>query len=176
MKFFKEILLIIVIVIAVFLAKKWYQTPSHSAGTPAPEFTAKLINGDSIKLSQFKGSYVLLEFWGSWCGPCRANNRQLTQLHQKFSTAKFESAKGFEMISIGIETDRDQWERAILKDKLFWPYHVSDIQRFGDHVAALYGIREIPASILINPEGLIIGVNLPNAQLVEILTRKLKKS
>ena len=80
------------------------------------------------------------------------------------------------MISIGIETDRDHWERAILKDKLFWPYHVSDIQRFEDHVAELYGIREIPASILINPEGLIIGVNLPNTQLEEILTRKLKKS
>lgn len=166
-----ELFLIPLIFLVVWLAMKWYRQPGVSAGTKAPTFVGIMPSGDSLHFSELKGNWILLDFWGSWCGPCRESNPALVSLYNKYKDADFKDAKGFTIVSVGIETSRDRWLAAIQADGLSWPYHISDLTRFKDHVAALYGIREIPTSILISPEGNILGVNLEFDQVNAQLTR-----
>ncbi len=127
-----------------------------------------------------KGKYVLLEFWGSWCGPCRAQNRHLVDLNDKFKNAQFEKADGFEIVSIGVETNEKRWDRAIAKDGLNWPYHILDkatsLRFFDSPIAHLYGVKELPTSYLINEDGAIMGVNLPFEEVDKLLTNRLVKN
>ena len=172
MKKIKELLWIPVIFALVWLAIKWYKIPSQSAGTLAPDFVGYMANGDSLRLSDYKGDLVLLDFWGSWCGPCRVYNKKLVEIYHKYKNARFKKEDKFTIISVGIETNKQRWLAAIEKDGLVWSQHVSDIKRLEDHVAELYGIKEIPNSFLIDGEGMVIGVNLLEEQLEEILARR----
>ena len=137
----------------------YWKTPYYSDGELAPDFTAPTPNGNSLKLSDFKGQYVLLDFWGSWCGPCRRENPYLVQLYNKYQNTKFQDASNFTIFSVGIEMNPKAWKAAIAKDGLIWPNHVSTVSRFKDPVAKLYGVREIPSKFLIGPKGNILNVN-----------------
>lgn len=148
--------------------------PKYNDGEVAPNFVNYLANGDSIQLSDFKGKMVLLDFWGSWCGPCRQESPALVQLYNKFHGKEFKNFDDFEIVSVGIETRKERWLGAIEKDGLYWKYHVSEFKRLKSKTALLYGVREIPTKYLINPKGNIIGVNLPFAELDKILTEELK--
>lgn len=159
----------------VLLGLKWYRTPNFSNGGAAPNFVGYLPNGDSLQLDDFKGDLVLLDFWGSWCGPCREANVHLVELYDKYKDAKFRKENRFVILSVGIETKKTRWLNAIKKDNLYWPYHVSDLKRLNDHVALLYGIKEIPTTYLIDGEQQIIGVNLSDIKLEELLTHRLQK-
>lgn len=172
MKQLKSLLLLPIIFLLVWLGIKWYRIPGAKVGADAYNFVGYLPNGDSLELNDFKGKLVLLEFWGSWCGPCRIANKELVPLYHKYKDARFKDAAGFEVISVGIETNKDRWLAAIKKDGLVWPHHVSDIKRLNDHVALLYGIKEIPNTFLIDQTGKIIGVNLTYQKIDEILTRR----
>jgi thiol-disulfide isomerase/thioredoxin len=172
---YRELLLIPIVFVLVWLGLKWYRQPSVAAGIPAPDFTSALPNGDSMKLSDLRGNWVLIDFWGSWCGPCRVANKRLVQLYQQYKTASFAEAKGFTILSVGIETNKEAWLAAIKKDGLEWPYHVSSLRRLQDPAALLYGIREIPSTILVNPQGNIMGVNLDYNQINAQLSKSLKK-
>lgn len=143
----------------VWLGIKIYKTPDQKQGVPAQDFVGYLPNGDSIQLSDYKGQIVLLDFWGSWCGPCRQHNKSLVKLYKKYSNAQFEQASQFNIISVAMETNKGRWLAAIKKDGLEWPAHVSDLQRLKDHVALLYGVREIPATFLIDEAGMVVAVN-----------------
>ncbi len=138
---------------------KIYKTPDQKQGVAAQNFVGYLPSGDSIQLSDYKGQLVLLDFWGSWCGPCRQHNKSLVKLYKKYSQATFEGGRKFHIISVAMETNKARWLGAIEKDGLEWPAHVSDLQRLKDHVAVLYGVREIPATFLIDEEGMVIAVN-----------------
>lgn len=140
----------------------WYVTPAHSSGEPAPDFTGYLANGDSIRLSQFKGKKVLLDFWGSWCGPCRRANRDLVAIYNQ-------NPDKFEIISIGIEDNAERWQKAIAQDGLSWKHHISDLRMFDDHVALLYGIRAIPATLLLDEQGHILKVKPTKEQLKALI-------
>ncbi len=168
-----ELALIPIIFLLVWLGMKWYRMPGVAAGNAAPLFTGQLASGDSLRLVDLRGQWVLLDFWGSWCGPCRAANRNLVKLYRQYHHATFKNAKGFTIVSVGIETKKENWLRAIQQDQLNWPYHISDLNRLRDHVALLYGIKEIPTTVLIDPEGNIRAVNLDFEQLNAMLTKEL---
>lgn len=174
MKFFKNWLAFPLLLGLVWLGWKWYAAPAFSNGTKAPSFVGQLPTGDSIALEDFRGQYVLLDFWASWCAPCRKASPELVRLYEKYHSAPFAEAKGFTIISVGMEKDRGAWLRAIKKDNLYWPNHISDLKRMNDHVGLLYGVREIPTTYLLNPQGVIVGVNLSESELDKLLERQLQ--
>ncbi len=144
------------LVLAVYLGRKAYLMPKYSTSDEIPAFDATLLSGEAFQLKDLKGSYVLLHFWGSWCGPCRKENHELVQLYHKM---KKEGSNIFQIVSIGIETGRESWLAAIEKDGLIWPYHVGTFQRFRSPIAKQFGVREIPTTYLLGPDGRILLVN-----------------
>ncbi|MFZ4545711.1 MAG: peroxiredoxin family protein [Saprospiraceae bacterium] len=155
------------------IAKYIYQSPKYIAGDIANEFSTKLIDGSDFKLSDLKGKYVILDFWGSWCGPCRSSNEDLVRIYKKFKNAKFREADGLEIVSVGIEKDRKSWENAIAQDQLSWKYHTSTVENFDSPIAKQYGVHEIPTSYLLNQDGIIMGVNYDYENLNRILSARL---
>lgn len=148
------------------LASYLYRMPKYSEADQAPDFTAQMLNGGEFTLSDLQGKYVLLDFWGSWCGPCRRENPALVQLHAQHG------GKNFEIVSVAIERSEKSLRNAIKKDNLGWEYHIPQLQRFKSPVAQLYGVREIPTKYLISPEGAIIGVNPSVSEINHMLTQQ----
>lgn len=120
----------------------------------ALDFSATLADGRNVHLSDLKGQYVLLQFWGSWCGPCRAENPHLVDLYRKYHD------KGFEIFSIGLERDERAWKRAIQQDGLPWSWQTLGLNDFDHPVARLYNVKSIPMTFLINRDGKVVGVDL----------------
>jgi len=151
-------------VVAFILGRILYFKPAFEEKDQAPDFSASILSGEDFKLQQLRGHYVLLEFWGSWCGPCRQANPKLRAIYAKYRNTRFEKASSFQMVSVGIEKSRDSWLRAIRQDGLDWPYHILDpassLRFFDAPLSKLYGIREVPSSYLIGPDGSILARNL----------------
>ncbi len=143
-------------------------------GNKAPEISQSSIDGKNITLSSLRGKVVLIDFWASWCGPCRAENPVLVSVYKKFHDKKFKSGNGFEILSISLDQNEIAWRHAIEKDQLIWPYHVSDLQGWGNVVAKNYGINSIPSNLLINANGVIIAKNLRGELLEQKLESELK--
>jgi peroxiredoxin len=127
-------------------------------GNKALDFTQSDTLGNPVHLSDYKGKYVLLEFWASWCGPCRAEGPNLYKAYEKFKD------KGLIILAVSLDKDADNWKKAIVKDHMPW-IHVSDLKDFRNEVAELYGVHGIPANFLINPEGIIIEKDLRGERL-----------
>lgn len=160
--------------ILYFIGKYLYAQPKYINGEKAPDFTATMYTDSSMTLSDLHGHYILLDFWGSWCGPCIAEAPQLKKLYADFQGKNFKDAKGFEIVSVGIESDRIRWQSAIQRLNLNWPYHVSDFQNLDSPIAKMYGVRVIPTKFLINTEGVIVGVNQSMEEIEKILLSKLQ--
>ncbi|MET6999914.1 peroxiredoxin family protein [Chitinophaga defluvii] len=122
-------------------------------GAPAMEFTQNDVNGKPIKLSDYKGKYVLVDFWASWCGPCRAENPNVLENYEKYHD------KGFEILGVSLDDKKENWVKAIKDDGLTWQ-HVSDLKGWKNEVAKQYNIRAVPSNFLLDKEGKIIAVNL----------------
>lgn len=129
------------------------------AGRQAPEIAMKNPEGREIKLSSLRGQVVLIDFWASWCGPCRRENPNVVALYQKYHNS------GFEIYSVSLDRKREDWLRAIDADGLIWPNHVSDLNGWTSSGGASYGIMSIPATVLVDREGRIIARNLRGAEL-----------
>ena len=166
---------ILAIAVAGMIGKYIYQSPKFVNGEDSPEFSATLLDGSPFKLSDLRGKYVILDFWGSWCGPCRQESPELRELYKKYHGQAFDGARDFLIVSVGIERNRNAWGTAIAQDQLTWPYHVSSLKYFKDPVAELYGVKSIPSKYLINENMQIIAVNPTFGQLEELLNSRLKK-
>lgn len=132
------------------------------AGAIAPGFTQKDVNGKAVSLSDYKGKWVLVEFWASWCVPCRAEAPNLLKGYQAYHD------KGFEILSVSVDSDRDKWLAAIKKDGLTWT-QVSDLKGWNNEARLLYGIAGVPANFLVSPEGKVAASNLRGEKLNEKL-------
>ncbi|MHB1921454.1 MAG: redoxin domain-containing protein [Chitinophagaceae bacterium] len=129
-----------------------------AVGQLAPDFTEADTQGKPFTLSSLRGQYVLLDFWASWCGPCRAEDPKLVQAFQQFGK------KGFTVLGVSLDQAREPWLDAITSDHLDW-HQVSDLKYWDSRVAREYGIRAIPANFLLDPQGRIIARNLRGGEL-----------
>lgn len=145
-------------------------------GNKAPELVFNNPDDKPIALSSLKGKIVLVEFWASWCGPCRKENPHVVKTYLKFKDAKFENAKGFTIYSPSLDMNKSGWIGAIEKDGLIWENHVSDLKGWASQPAKIYGVYSIPANFLLDAKGIIIAKNLRGLQLEAELEKLLKKT
>lgn len=162
-------LILLLFIITLVLVWK-FRKPENNQGKQAPEFTAQLQDGSEFSLSDLRGKYVLLDFWGSWCPPCRRDNPNLVELYDQYNS------RGFEIVSVAIEKNEKTWSKAISKDRLDWPYHILRTSRMvaTDALALKYQVSDLPSKFLIDPRGQIIGTNLNKAETMGILDKNLK--
>ncbi|WP_235884511.1 TlpA disulfide reductase family protein [Pedobacter hiemivivus] len=146
---------------------KMAKLKSVQVGQPAPEFTVDGIDGKSIKLSDFKGKYVMLDFWASWCRPCREENPNVVKAYNTYKD------KNFTILGISLDKDPAAWKSAVMADKLTWAQG-SDLKDFDSPMAKLYAIEAIPSSFIVDPSGKIIAKNLRGEQLEAFLSKTLR--
>ncbi|NSL86962.1 TlpA family protein disulfide reductase [Chitinophaga sp. Mgbs1] len=133
-------------------------------GATAMNFTQQNVKGDPVKLTDYRGKYVLLDFWASWCGPCRAENPNVLENYEKYHS------KGLEILGVSLDDKKDAWVKAIKDDGLTWE-HVSDLKGWRNVVAKEYNIRAVPSNFLLDKDGKIIAKDLRG----EELSRKLEE-
>jgi thiol-disulfide isomerase/thioredoxin len=140
----------------------------------APEIELKGQNGEIIKLSSLKGKMVLIDFWASWCKPCRHENPNVVEAYLEFKDKKFKSGKGFEVFSVSLDRAADQWKQAIVADGLLWTSHVIDDK---GTASGVYQVKSIPTAFLVDGKGNIVaqGSVLRGAGLQKTLRENLKK-
>ncbi len=138
----------------IFSSSFHFSFAQPKVGQKAPDFEIENPEGKTIRLSDISGNIVLLDFWASWCMPCRQANPDVVAIYQKYHD------KGFEIFSVSLDTKREAWINAIKKDQLSWPFHGSDFRGWENEVAELYEVSGIPATFLIDEKGIIIGTDL----------------
>jgi peroxiredoxin len=137
-------------------------------GHKAPDFTIAGLDDKQVKLSDYKGKYVMLDFWASWCAPCRAENPNVVKAYAAYKD------KGFNILGISLDTDKGEWQKAIAADKLTWA-HTSDLKRFEGPTEQLYHIEAIPTNFILDPQGVIVAKNVRGDELEAFLNKTFNK-
>ena len=172
----KNIFIILLILVGGILAyRMFFSNPEMRVGVKAPAVEDILITGEKFNSKDLTGSYVLIDFWGSWCGPCIKEIPKLKSLYETYNTANFTDGNKFEIVSIALEKSDKFTKQIIEKREMNWPFHIIDISQFvllSEH-AQRYGVTELPSSFLLNPEGEVMAINEPLEQIDEILSSRL---
>lgn len=153
-----------------------YSNEKIQVGQKAPELSFDDPSGKTLVLSEInKGRVVLLDFWASWCGPCRRSNPALVKLYNDYKKKSFKSAKnGFTVVSVSLDKAKDAWIQAIQADKLEWPYHMSDLGAWQSKAAEIYGIQYVPQAFLIGADGKILAKYMSAEEAVADLNKLAK--
>jgi len=147
-------------------------TVGLNIGDTAPEIEQAGVDGKNIKLSSLKNKIVLIDFWASWCRPCRMENPNVVQAYKDFKDKKLKGGKkGFAIFSVSLDQNMDSWKKAIGDDGLIWKEHVSDLKGWQNAVAKTYNISSIPNNYLIDGKGVIIAKNLRGENLIAELNK-----
>ncbi len=147
---------------------------SLEIGQEAPDIVLKSPEGKELHLSSLKGQMVLIDFWASWCAPCRKENPLLVQTYRNYKDAHFKNGDGFTVFSVSMDMNPKAWKIAIRKDSLDWPNHVSDLKGWKSEAAQLYHITAIPFCYLIDGDGIVVAIN-PRGEKLDSALKKLKK-
>lgn len=158
----------------LFVTLHFGQETGLKIGDIAPELEYSNPKGEDMKLSSLRGKLVLIDFWASWCGPCRRENPNIVDAYKKYTKTNFKNGKGFEIYSLSLDKSQKAWVKAINQDQLFWRYHVSDLGGWQSEGSNKYGVRLIPSNVLINGDGIIIAHNLKGPALQRFLESQKK--
>ena len=146
-----------------------------NVGNIAPEITMKTPEDCTLTLSSLRGKMVLIDFWASWCGPCRHENPAVVKAYNKYKDEIFIDGDGFTVFSVSLDRDKAAWKAAIKADSLLWPYHVSDLMFWNNAAAQQYQVYSIPTNFLIDGNGVIVAKNLRGEQLDKALETQVEK-
>ena len=178
MKFNKSLLFIIAALILAYVGKMIYMQPRVVNGENSPVIQGTLLNGEAFELKDLKGKYVLVDFWGSWCGPCMVEMPGIKKINEKYKSAQFKNADGLALVSVAIERDEKRWKRAVDRIGMPWKYHLADLTTsfkfINSPIASEFGVKQVPSKFLLDENGVIIGVNQSIEDLDAFLTKRLK--
>jgi thiol-disulfide isomerase/thioredoxin len=144
-------------------------------GNKAPNLAYQNPEGNIVALSSLAGKVVLIEFWASWCAPCRRENPEVVNTYHQYKNKVFINGEGFTVYSVSLDKEKQAWLKAIEQDELSWETHVSDLKGWKAQAAIIYNIRSIPSNLLIDGNGIILAKNLRGSQLSSTLRNFLKE-
>ncbi|MFV0506701.1 MAG: TlpA family protein disulfide reductase [Bacteroidales bacterium] len=151
------------------------QSTGISIGDKAPEIREISLAGSTISLSDYRGNFVLIDFWASWCGPCKQERPYIVSVYNEFKDAHFNGGGSLKILSISLDKNQEAWAKGVNSMDMTWPGQISDLQGWTSKWASVYGVRSIPYNFVVDQNGIIVAKNLKGDMLYDFLENRLKR-